>query len=157
VTPEARVSEEAMETAAAGGEETVVVIEDDEDFLALVKMMLADTGLHVVPAFGGREGLDAIRQHRPGLVILDLALPDISGWEVFMQMRAEPATSQTPVIILTNRGTRVDRNFGLRVAGVHDFLMKPCLPSQLRQSVASALRNAGRAKVQAEMANGPKT
>lgn len=139
----------------AGGGKTVVIVEDDEDFQGLVRLMLADTGLQIVSALGGREGLDAIRQHHPDLVILDLALPDISGWEVFMQMRAEPATCETPVIILTNRGTRVDRNFGLRVAGVHDFLMKPCLPSQLRQSVASALRNAGRSEPGTEV-GGPK-
>ncbi len=105
----------------------------------------------------GREGLDAIRRVQPDLVILDLALPDISGWEVFMQMRAEPATSETPVIILTNQGTRVDRNFGLRVARVHDFLMKPCLPSQLRQSVVSALRSRERALAKTEPADIPKT
>ena len=75
-----------------GNQKTVVVIEDDEDFLGLVKLMLADTGLQLVPALGGREGLDAIRQVQPDLVILDLVLPDLSGWEVFMQMRAEPAT-----------------------------------------------------------------
>ena len=146
-----------METTEAGNGKTVVVIEDDEDFLSLVKMMLADTGLEIVPALGGREGLDAIRQYHPDLVILDLALPDISGWEVFMQMRAEPATRETPVIILTNQGTRVDRNFGLRVAHVHDFLMKPCLPSQLRQSVASALQNSERSRPRCELAGQSKT
>jgi DNA-binding response OmpR family regulator len=148
---------EGVETAVAGNRKTVVVIEDDEDFLGLVKLMLADTGLQVVPALGGREGLDAIRQYQPDLVILDLVLPDISGWEVFMQMRAEPAISETPVIILTNQGTRVDRNFSLRVAHVHDFLMKPCLPSQLRQSVASALRSRERALAKTEAADRPKT
>jgi DNA-binding response OmpR family regulator len=146
-----------METTVAGNRKTVVVIDDDEDFLGLVKMMLADTGLQIVPALGGREGLEAIRQHQPDLVILDLALLDISGWEVFMQMRAEPATSETPVIILTNQGTRVDRSFGLRVARVHDFLMKPCLPSQLRQSVASALLNSERAAAKMDPADDPTT
>lgn len=148
---------EGMETTVAGDRKTVVVIEDDEDFLGLVKLMLADIGLQIVPALGGREGLDAIRQVQPDLVILDLVLPDISGWEVFMQMRAEPATSETPVIILTNQGTRVDRTFGLRVAHVHDFLMKPCLPSQLRQSVASALQSRERTLAKTEPADVPKT
>jgi DNA-binding response OmpR family regulator len=147
-----------METMGVGQGKTVVVIEDDEDFLGLVKMMLAETGLQIVPALGGREGLEAIRQYQPDLVILDLVLPDISGWEVFMQLRADPTASDTPVIILTNQGTRVDRNFGLRVAHVHDFLMKPCLPSQLRQSVASALQGRERtaAKTEPEPAEGSK-
>jgi DNA-binding response OmpR family regulator len=139
---------------AAGGAKTIVVIDDDEDFVSLVKMMLAETGARIVPAFGGREGLELIRQHPPDLVILDLALPDISGWEVFLQLRDDAATSETPVIILTNQGTRVDRNFSLRVAQVHDFLSKPCLPSQLRQSVASALRNSPK-PAPADTANAP--
>lgn len=119
---------------------TVVVVEDDEDFLALVNMMLAECPVRLVPALTGREGLATIREQKPDVVILDLALPDINGWEVFVQMRADPETQHTPVIVLTNQGTRVDRNFGLRVAHVHDFLSKPCLPSQLRQSVMSALQ-----------------
>jgi len=141
----------------ASDRKTIVVIEDDEDFLALVKLMLADDQTEIVPALGGREGLDLIRQRRPDLVILDLVLPDISGWEVFMQLRADPATSQTPVIILTNQGTRVDRNFSLRVARVHDFLIKPCLPSQLRQSVASALRNSAQGQPPAGPGDAPAT
>ncbi len=141
----------------ASDRKTVVVIEDDEDFLALVNMMLAGSPVEIVPALGGREGLEAIRQRRPDLVILDLVLPDISGWEVFLQMRADAATTETPVIILTNQGTRVDRNFSLRVARIHDFLTKPCLPSQLRQSVASALRNSERARAKAGPGEPPTT
>ena len=117
----------------------ILVIEDDEDFLALVNMMLADTHVEIIPALTGLQGLKAIHAHRPDVVILDLTLPDMNGWEVFIQMRDHAETQAIPVIILTSYGTRVDRNFSLRVARVHDFLTKPCLPSQLRQSVASAL------------------
>jgi DNA-binding response OmpR family regulator len=118
---------------------TIVVIEDDEDFLTLVNMMLAEDQITIVGALNGRDGLDAIRTHRPDLVILDLMLPDMNGWEVFMKMRDDPASRETPVIILSVQGTRHDKTFGLHVARVHDYLTKPCLPSQLRQSVASAL------------------
>ena len=141
----------------ASDRKTIVVVEDDEDFLALVKMMLADDQTEIASALEGREGLELIRQRQPDLVILDLVLPDISGWEVFLQMRADAATTETPVIILTNQGTRVDRNFSLRVARIHDFLIKPCLPSQLRQSVASALRNSERGEWKADPGAAPTT
>ena len=75
----------------------------------------------------------------PSLVILDLGLPDMNGWEVFMAMRQEPESARIPVIILSSEGTRVDRSFGLQIAQVHDYLVKPCLPSRLRQSVVTAL------------------
>jgi DNA-binding response OmpR family regulator len=118
---------------------TIVVIEDDEDFLTLVNMMLAGDQFSIVGALNGREGLEAIRTHHPDLVILDLMLPDMNGWEVFMKVREDPASRELPVIILSVQGTRHDKTFGRHVAHVHDYLTKPCLPSQLRQSVASAL------------------
>ncbi len=88
----------------------------------------------------GGDGLALISQHRPDLVILDLTLPDMKGWEVFIQMRRAMAHSwPIPVIILADEGTRLDRTFSLRVAQVDDYLMKPFLPSQLRRSVCGAL------------------
>ena len=83
--------------------------------------------------------MDAIREHQPDLVILDLMLPDMNGWEIFMAMRAETQSAHIPVIILSCVGTRHDRSFGLQVARVHDYLLKPCLPSRLRASVTAAL------------------
>lgn len=118
----------------------IVLVEDDEDFVALVRMILSNSELDIISATSGVRGLEAIRAHHPDLVILDLMLPDMHGWEVYMRLRSEPETQNTPVIILTSQGTRHDRNFSLQVAHVHDYLMKPCLPSQLRQSVASALK-----------------
>lgn len=118
----------------------IVLVEDDEDFVALVRMILGNGDVDIISATNGVRGLEAIRLHHPDLVILDLMLPDMHGWEVYMRMRSEAETQATPVIILTSQGTRHDRNFSLQVAHVHDYLMKPCLPSQLRQSVASALQ-----------------
>jgi len=117
----------------------VVVVEDDDDFRALVALMLADSNLELIPAATGQAGLAAILTRQPDLVILDLMLPDMSGWDVFIAMRAEPASAAIPVIILSSVGTRHDRSFGLQVAQVHDYVTKPCLPSRLRASVASAL------------------
>jgi DNA-binding response OmpR family regulator len=118
----------------------VVVVEDDDDFRTLVLLMLAGANLDLVAAATGQAGLEAIRAHPPDLVILDLMLPDMSGWDVFIAMRQAPPTADIPVIILSSVGTRHDRSFGMQVAQVHDYVTKPCLPSRLRASVASALR-----------------
>ncbi|MCC7359565.1 MAG: response regulator [Anaerolineales bacterium] len=123
----------------SGPVKRVLVIEDDADFRTLVALMLAETHLDVRYAVNGQTGLAAIRDERPDLVILDLMLPDMSGWDVFMAMRDAPASAGIPVIILSSVGTRHDRSFGLQVAQVHDYVTKPCLPSRLRAAVASAL------------------
>lgn len=129
-----------MTTARPNGRlKKIVVIEDDDDFRALVQLMLDRDRFELISAGTGQSGLEAVRLHQPDLVILDLMLPDMSGWEVFMSMRAAPASAQVPVIILSSAGTRHDRSFGLQVAQVHDYLVKPCLPSRLRASVAAAL------------------
>jgi DNA-binding response OmpR family regulator len=119
----------------------IVVVEADEDFLHLIQMTLADCGAELLPAGSGKDGLALIGASQPAAIILDLALPDMSGWEVFIQLRDGPsARPAPPVIILADEGTRLDRTFSLQVAQVHDYQMKPFLPSQLRKSVAEALR-----------------
>ena len=119
----------------------IAVVEGDEDCLYLIQMVLADCGAELVAAGSGQCGLELIRSCQPDLVILDLALPDMNGWEVYIQMQADALQNRAiPVIILSDDGTRVDRTFSLRVAQVHDYQVKPFLPSQLRKSVLEALR-----------------
>ena len=125
------------------------MLEADEDFLHLITMTLADCGAELLSAGSGQEGLALIGATQPDAIILDLALPDMNGWEVFIQFRDRPATEPAPpVIILADEGTRLDRTFSLQVAQVHDYQMKPFLPSQLRRSVAEALRLSALCKAQ---------
>jgi DNA-binding response OmpR family regulator len=124
------------------GRKTIVVVEDDDDFRWLVLKMLAGLNRGQVDLIGAADGHSALRTIQdcsPDLVILDLGLPDMHGWEVFMAMRKEPHSAHVPVIILSSEGTRLDRSFGVQVAQVHDYLVKPCLPSRLRESVETAL------------------
>jgi two-component system alkaline phosphatase synthesis response regulator PhoP len=118
---------------------TVVCIEDDPEFLDLMQLMLHDVHIHIVPAIGGHAGLEAVRQHRPDLVLLDLMMPDMNGWDVCMKMRSDEALRNIPVIVVTALSTRYDRMYGERVAKVADYITKPFMPSQLRNSVAAVL------------------
>lgn len=120
---------------------TILVIESDEDFSKLLQMMLADCGAEVIFKTSGAAGLEYLRTQPVQLILLDLILPDMNGWEVYLQIRQKADQTPAPVIVLSEQGTRVDRTFGLRVAQVHDYLIKPFMPSQLRQSVAAALRS----------------
>lgn len=113
------------------------LIVGDEDLVGLIRSILASAALDVRAATTGQAGLELVRDDAPDLILLDLALPDMNGWELFMQFQALEACP--PIIILATQASRVDRTFGLRVAQAHDFLVKPFLPSQLRRSVAAAL------------------
>jgi two-component system alkaline phosphatase synthesis response regulator PhoP len=118
---------------------TVVCIEDDPEFLGLMQIMLNDANVNFVPAYGGEAGLEAVREHQPDLVLLDLMMPDMNGWDVCMRMRSDEALRDIPVIVITALATRYDRLYGERVAKVADYITKPFIPSQLRASVAAAL------------------
>ena len=89
----------------------MVVIDDDPLDLALVEAVLAPEGFTVIRAASGREGVKLVREHRPGVVLLDLMMPDMDGFAVVEMLRAEPATADVPIVVLTHKEmTRADRD-----------------------------------------------
>ncbi len=125
-----------------GRKRTVVCIEDDPDMIALIDLMLKRADVEVVGAIDGEQGLEAIRNSKPDLVLLDLMLPGIDGWEVYQQMKTEDELRDIPVIVLTARAQPVDKVIGLQIAKVDDYLTKPLGPQQLRRSVDRVLGRA---------------
>jgi two-component system, OmpR family, response regulator len=117
---------------------TIVVVDDEPNIADLVDLYLARDGYRVLKAATGEAGLEAIRDHHPRLVILDVGLPDIDGLEVCRRVRQ---TSQVPVIFLTARDGEVDRVLGLELGG-DDYVTKPFSPSELVARVKAVLRRA---------------
>lgn len=113
----------------------VVCIEDEPEMIDLVELILAPRNFEVVGAVGGREGLEAVRQLEPDLVLLDLMMPDIDGWEVYQQMKADPVLKETPVIIVTAKAQSIDKVLGLHIAKVDAYVTKPFGPLELMASV----------------------
>ncbi|MGN6103677.1 MAG: response regulator [Kofleriaceae bacterium] len=105
-------------------ERRVVIIEDERDVARLLEFNLRGAGFAVASAGTGAEGLAAILQHRPDVVVLDLMLPDQSGYEVCKQIRADPQTTDLGVLMLTAKGEAEDRILGLEV-GADDYVVKP--------------------------------
>src|SRR5438132_8207719 len=93
----------AMATQSAPAGERILVVDDEPDITALVAYHLARTGYRVSTAATGNDALKAIRSERPSLVVLDLMLPGLSGYEVIEQVRQDAATSELPVLMLTAR------------------------------------------------------
>ena len=131
-----------MSAAAAG--ERVLVVDDEPDIVALVAYHLARAGYRVSTASNGTDGLTAARQERPALLILDLMLPGLSGYDVLEALRGESATKDIPVLMLTARKEEQDRIQGLSL-GADDYLTKPFAPQELVLRVGAILRRVGAA------------
>src|SRR5262249_49650812 len=106
---------------------TIVVVADEPNISDLVDLYLAREGFRVMKTGTGEGGLQAVRDHRPRLVVLDVGLPDVDGLEVCKRLRA---TSQIPVIFLTARDSEVDRVVRLELGGGH-LPPHPFFPAQL--------------------------
>ena len=119
--------------------ERVLVVDDEPDIVALVAYHLAKAGFRVATASSGGDALDAARAERPALMVLDLMLPELSGFEVLEQLRAEDATKDIAVLMLTARREEPDRIRGLAL-GADDYLAKPFSPQELVLRVQAILR-----------------
>ena len=124
--------------------ERVLVVDDEADIVALVAYHLAKAGYTVSTAATGADALASVRRDRPSLVVLDLMLPGLSGFEVIEQLRSDPATRDTAVLMLTARREEADRIKGLSL-GADDYLTKPFSPQELVLRVGAILRRTGTA------------
>jgi DNA-binding response OmpR family regulator len=116
----------------------ILVAEDEEDILELVVFDLEDEGYDVLVARDGEEAVAMVRDRHPDLVLLDVAMPGLDGYEVTRRIRADAATSGTPVVLLTARAQVRDVIEGFE-AGANDYVTKPFRPEELRTRLQAAL------------------
>ncbi len=117
----------------------ILCIEDDLEMIDLIRLILTRRGFEVLGAAGGMAGLKEVREQLPDLVLLDLMMPDMDGWEVYQQMKAEDSTRNIPVIVVTAKAQSIDRVLGLHIAKVDDYIAKPFSPQDLLNSVEKVL------------------
>ena len=120
----------------------IVVVEDDLDIAQLLALTMKKAGFEVVVTENGYDGLSLIRQHMPDLVVLDLMIPGIDGFEVCKELKRDPKTGAVPILILTARGEEIDRIIGLEL-GADDYVVKPFSPRELLLRVRAILRRSG--------------
>ena len=119
----------------------VLCIEDDSEMIDLIKLILERKGFQFVGAVGGREGLEAIAREKPDLVLLDIMMPDMDGWDVYRQMKANEEFKDIPVIVVTAKAQSIDKVLGLHIAKVDDYVTKPFGPQELLESVDRVLKS----------------
>ena len=117
----------------------ILVVEDEEDILELVSFNLKKEGYQVKGVTSGEEGLEEVRRKIPSLIILDLMLPGVDGFDVCKSLKGDPTTKTIPIIMLTARSDEADIVIGLEL-GADDYLTKPFSPRELIARVRAILR-----------------
>jgi len=120
----------------------ILCIEDDVDMLDLFRLLLSRDGYEVIGVTKGQEGLDFIHKERPDLVILDIMMPVMDGWQVYQQMKEDQATRDIPTIVVTAKSQLIDKVLGLEIAKVDDYIGKPFSPQELLDSITRVLNKA---------------
>ncbi len=118
----------------------ILCIEDEAEMIDLIRLILGRRGYEVRGANGGRQGLELMRQERPDLVLLDLMMADMDGWEVYQRMKNDAALNDIPVIVVTAKAQSIDRVLGLHIAKVDDYITKPFSPQELLAAVEKVLK-----------------
>lgn len=127
-----------MSAASHKPRPVVLVAEDDEDILEMVVFDLEDEGYEVLTARDGDAAVALALERRPDLVLLDVAMPGLDGYEVTRRLRADESTRGTPVVLLTARAQVSDVILGFE-AGANDYVTKPFRPEELRTRLQAAL------------------
>jgi two-component system phosphate regulon response regulator PhoB len=123
---------------------TVLVVDDEADLRSIVEFNLKQAGYQTRAAGGGTEALESCGKSRPDIVILDLNMPDLNGIEVCRALRAAPETRDLPILMLTARGSEIDRVVGFEV-GADDYVTKPFVVRELVLRVDALRRRLSRA------------
>ncbi len=126
---------------------TILVVDDEQRLVSLVQTYLTQEGFRVVTAGNGREALNVARDEKPDLIILDIMMPEMDGYEFMRQHRAE---RNTPIILLTARVDDEERVIGLEV-GADDYVTKPFRPRELVARVRAVLRRSGSGDLTAKL------
>ncbi|HSG43363.1 MAG TPA: response regulator [Anaerolineales bacterium] len=125
--------------------EKILIVDDDLDTLRLVGLMLQRQGYQISAATNGQQGLEKAFEEHPDLILLDVMMPDIDGYEVTRRLRQNPATVDTPILMFTAKSQLDDKVVGFDV-GANDYLTKPTHPSELQARVKTLLTRVGEKK-----------
>jgi CheY-like chemotaxis protein len=123
----------------------ILVVDDEEHIVMILKDSLEFSGFQVVTAFDGMEALERVEKDKPELVVLDIGMPKLDGWEVCRRLKADPKTKHIPIIILTAYAQTSDQRKGAQL-GADRFISKPCDLTYLVEEINTLLANKPKAQ-----------
>lgn len=121
-------------TDSSAGAPRILLVEDQQDNQTIYRLILEHAGYTVLHAWDGAEGLRLAREHHPELILMDISVPLVDGWEATRQLKADPATAAIRVVALTAHAFPADRERAARI-GFDDYLSKPVEPSRVLAAV----------------------
>ncbi len=119
----------------------IVYIEDDLEMTYLIKMILERKGYEIISTNDGMEGFELIEREKPDLILLDLMMPNIDGWDIYHQIKSSEDTSYIPVIIISAKAQPIDKVLGIQIAKVNNYIGKPFKPQELLESIEAILNS----------------
>ena len=120
-------------------ETSILIVEDDRNLAGLLKYNLEKAGYGCIHAASGEEALDELKRHAVSLVLLDIMLPGIDGFEVCRRIRQDVQYSDLPIVMLTAKGEEIDKVFGFEL-GIDDYVVKPFSPRELNLRIRAILK-----------------
>jgi two-component system, OmpR family, response regulator VicR len=118
----------------------IIYVEDDPEIVDLVSLIVSRHGYKVTGVYNGREGLQRIIDEKPDLVLLDLMIPELDGWEIFQSLKMNESTSNIPIIIITAKSQPIDQVIGIHIAKVDAYICKPFHPQEILDSIEMVLK-----------------
>ncbi|MHC1575707.1 MAG: response regulator [Candidatus Methanogasteraceae archaeon] len=118
----------------------IMVVDDEPDTVGLVTLVLESEGHEVIPAYNGKDALDMLNDTKPDLILLDIMMPDIDGWDVYRSIRKNNETKDIPVVMLTAKAQSIDKMIGLHVIGADGYITKPFGRRELVDGVKKHLK-----------------
>ncbi len=132
----------------------ILCVDDEPEMVELLRLILGRKGYEILGAYSGQEALDILARESVDLILLDLMMPEMDGWEVVRRLRANEATAALPIIVVTAKSQNVDRVLGLHIIKVDDYITKPFTPRELLDAVERVL---AKRNVEVEGGNGAST
>ncbi len=120
----------------------ILIADDRSEVVELVKVTLEGEGYRTIDASDGREALEKIRKEKPDLILLDIIMSKMDGFEVLSKVKKDPKTKEIPIVMLTAQGQKVDQKKGRRL-GARDYITKPFSPSALLERIEEILAGVG--------------
>ena len=116
----------------------ILIADDRSEVVELVRVSLEGEDYQIIDASDGREALEKIKREKPDLILLDIIMPKMDGFEVLVRLKQDPTTKETPVIMLTIKEQKLDREKGIELGAI-DYIIKPFSPSVLLSKIERLL------------------